>query len=132
MVLALRVQVFVVGHDWGAIVSWNLCLLRPDRVRALVNLSVAFSPRSPGVKPIEYFRAAYGDDYYVCRFQVSNCSSYRPNGCAAATYSETEGSHGRKGASANVRHPQIDWQFDRIGAYDGLIIVSFAHFLLQF
>lgn len=91
MVLALRVQVFVVGHDWGAIVSWNLCLLRPDRVRALVNLSVAFSPRSPGVKPIEYFRAAYGDDYYVCRFQVSNCSSYRPNGCAAATYSVTEG-----------------------------------------
>ncbi|KAL6636578.1 hypothetical protein ACP70R_024150 [Stipagrostis hirtigluma subsp. patula] len=62
-------QVFVVGHDWGAIVSWNLCLLRPDRVRALVNLSVAFMPRSPGVKPIEYFRRAYGDDYYVCRFQ---------------------------------------------------------------
>ncbi|OQU90682.1 hypothetical protein SORBI_3001G025300 [Sorghum bicolor] len=62
-------QVFVVGHDWGAIVSWNLCLLRPDRVRALVNLSVAFMPRNPGVKPLEYFRAAYGDDYYVCRFQ---------------------------------------------------------------
>ncbi|OEL33892.1 Bifunctional epoxide hydrolase 2 [Dichanthelium oligosanthes] len=62
-------QVFVVGHDWGAIVSWNLCLLRPDRVRALVNLSVAFMPRRPGVKPVEYFRASYGDDYYVCRFQ---------------------------------------------------------------
>ncbi|KAL5684289.1 hypothetical protein ACJX0J_010674, partial [Zea mays] len=61
--------VFVVGHDWGAIVSWNLCLLRPDRVRALVNLSVAFMPRRPGVKPLEYFRAAYGDEYYVCRFQ---------------------------------------------------------------
>ncbi|PUZ36233.1 hypothetical protein GQ55_9G021500 [Panicum hallii var. hallii] len=67
---ALRLpQVFVVGHDWGAIVSWNLCLLRPDRVRALVNLSVAFMPRRPGVKPVEYFRASYGDDYYVCRFQ---------------------------------------------------------------
>jgi len=45
--------VFVVGHDWGAIVSWNLCLLRPDRVRALVNLSVAFSPRNPSVRPVE-------------------------------------------------------------------------------
>ncbi|KAG2534062.1 hypothetical protein PVAP13_9NG021100 [Panicum virgatum] len=67
---ALRLpQVFVVGHDWGAIVSWNLCLLRPDRVRALVNLSVAFMPRRPGVKPVEYFRSAYGDDYYICRFQ---------------------------------------------------------------
>jgi len=77
-VLALRVQVFVVGHDWGAILSWNLRLLRPDRVRALVNLSVAFMPRRPGVKPVEYFRSAYGDDYYICRFQVSNCSSYHP------------------------------------------------------
>ncbi|BAF13694.1 uncharacterized protein [Oryza sativa Japonica Group] len=62
-------QVFVVGHDWGAIVSWNLCLLRPDRVRALVNLSVAFMPRRPAEKPLDYFRGAYGDDYYVCRFQ---------------------------------------------------------------
>ncbi|KAK3148855.1 hypothetical protein QOZ80_3AG0209600 [Eleusine coracana subsp. coracana] len=67
---ALRLpQVFVVGHDWGAIVSWSLCLLRPDRVRALVNLSVAFMPRRPGVKPLDYFRSAYGEDYYVCRFQ---------------------------------------------------------------
>uniref|UniRef100_J3LUE5 AB hydrolase-1 domain-containing protein n=1 Tax=Oryza brachyantha TaxID=4533 RepID=J3LUE5_ORYBR len=62
-------QVFLVGHDWGAIVSWNLCLLRPDRVRALVNLSVAFMPRRPAEKPLDYFRRAYGDDYYVCRFQ---------------------------------------------------------------
>ncbi|XBI85838.1 epoxide hydrolase A-like [Triticum dicoccoides] len=67
---ALRLrQVFVVGHDWGAIVSWNLCLLRPDRVRALVNLSVAFMPRHPSAKPVDYFRRAYGDDYYVCKFQ---------------------------------------------------------------
>jgi pimeloyl-ACP methyl ester carboxylesterase len=66
------VKVFVVGHDWGAIVAWNLCLLRPDRVRALVNLSVAFMPRNPSIKPIDYFRRAYGDDYYVCRFQVRN------------------------------------------------------------
>ncbi|KQK12347.1 hypothetical protein BRADI_1g03120v3 [Brachypodium distachyon] len=62
-------QVFVVGHDWGAIVSWNLCLLRPDRVRALVNLSVAFMPRQRSVKPVEYFRRAYGNEYYVCKFQ---------------------------------------------------------------
>jgi pimeloyl-ACP methyl ester carboxylesterase len=69
---APAVKVFLVGHDWGAIVSWNLCLLRPDRVRALVNLSVAFMPRNPSIKPVDYFRRAYGDDYYVCRFQVRN------------------------------------------------------------
>ncbi|EXC03944.1 Epoxide hydrolase 2 [Morus notabilis] len=62
-------KVFVVGHDWGALISWYLCLFRPDRVKALVNLSVAFNPRNPNRKPYETLRALYGDDYYVCRFQ---------------------------------------------------------------
>ncbi|XP_010556730.1 PREDICTED: bifunctional epoxide hydrolase 2 [Tarenaya hassleriana] len=62
-------RVFLVGHDWGAIVAWWLCLIRPDRVNALVNTSVAFSPRNPAVKPVDGFRALFGDDYYICRFQ---------------------------------------------------------------
>ncbi|KAL2924144.1 Bifunctional epoxide hydrolase 2 [Bienertia sinuspersici] len=63
-------QVFVVGHDWGAVVAWWLCLFRPDRVKALVNMSVAFSPRNPKMRPLDMLRAGYGDNYYVCRFQV--------------------------------------------------------------
>lgn len=63
-------QVFVVAHDWGALTAWSLCLFRPDRVRALVALSVAFTPRSPARKPVEGLRSLYGDDYYVCRIQV--------------------------------------------------------------
>ncbi|XP_050218090.1 uncharacterized protein LOC126668904 [Mercurialis annua] len=62
-------KVFVVGHDWGAIIAWNLCLFRPDRVKALVNMSVSFSPRNPLRKIIPTLRAVYGDDYYMCRFQ---------------------------------------------------------------
>ncbi|KAJ9699633.1 hypothetical protein PVL29_005482 [Vitis rotundifolia] len=62
-------KVLVVGHDWGAIIAWYLCLFRPDKVKALVNLSVAFHPRNPMNKPLESFRAIYGDDYYICRFQ---------------------------------------------------------------
>lgn len=63
-------KVFVVGHDWGALIAWNLCLFRPDKVKALVNLSVPFSPRNPKRKPIETLKAIYGDDYYIVRFQV--------------------------------------------------------------
>ncbi|GAB4851309.1 hypothetical protein Ancab_030604 [Ancistrocladus abbreviatus] len=63
-------RVFLVGHDWGAMVAWYFCLFRPDRVKALVNLSVAFSPRNPKTAPLNAMRAAYGDDYYICRFQV--------------------------------------------------------------
>ncbi|XP_072979354.1 epoxide hydrolase 1-like [Typha angustifolia] len=62
-------QVFVVGHDWGAIVAWYLCMFRPDKVKALVNLSVPFIPRNASFKPVEYLRALYGDYYYICRFQ---------------------------------------------------------------
>ncbi|CAH8276483.1 unnamed protein product [Arabidopsis lyrata] len=64
-----REKVFVVGHDWGAIIAWHLCLLRPDRVKALVNMSVVFDPWNPKRKPISLFKSFYGDDYYICRFQ---------------------------------------------------------------
>ncbi|CAN7018111.1 unnamed protein product [Brassica oleracea var. botrytis] len=65
-------KVFVVGHDWGALIAWYLCLFRPDKVKALVNLSVPFSfgPKDPTVKPIDVLRKFYGDDFYMCRFQV--------------------------------------------------------------
>lgn len=69
-------QVFLVGHDWGAVTAWYFCLFRPDRVKALVNLSVAFRPRSPTRKPVESLRALFGDDYYICRFQVVNKFSF--------------------------------------------------------
>ena len=64
-------QVFLVGHDWGAVMGWYFCLFRPDRVKALVNMSVPFHPRNPSRKPVESMRALMGDDYYICRFQVN-------------------------------------------------------------
>ncbi|KAF3332499.1 bifunctional epoxide hydrolase 2-like isoform X1 [Carex littledalei] len=62
-------QVFVVGHDWGAILAWYLCMFRPDRVKALVNMSVPFIPRIASIKPVQFLTAMYGDAYYICRFQ---------------------------------------------------------------
>jgi pimeloyl-ACP methyl ester carboxylesterase len=35
----------IAGHDWGAPVAWHSALLRPDRFRAVVGLSVPFTPR---------------------------------------------------------------------------------------
>ncbi|XP_071696125.1 epoxide hydrolase 3-like [Rutidosis leptorrhynchoides] len=62
-------KVFVVGHDWGAIVAWNLCTFRPERVKALVNLSVPFLPWNPDGNVVELMRKAYGEDHYMVRFQ---------------------------------------------------------------
>ncbi|PHU18445.1 hypothetical protein BC332_14140 [Capsicum chinense] len=62
-------KMFVVAHDWGAIIAWHLCLFRPDKVKALVNLSVHFSPRNPHMNWVEWFKALYGEDHYILRFQ---------------------------------------------------------------
>ncbi|KAG9156722.1 hypothetical protein Leryth_024495 [Lithospermum erythrorhizon] len=62
-------KVFVVGHDWGAHIAWRLGLFRPDKVKALVNLSVPYFPRETNENIVEMLRAIHGDDYYVCRFQ---------------------------------------------------------------
>jgi pimeloyl-ACP methyl ester carboxylesterase len=35
----------IAGHDWGAPVAWHAALLRPDRFRAVIALSVPFRPR---------------------------------------------------------------------------------------
>ncbi|KAK1428162.1 hypothetical protein QVD17_16990 [Tagetes erecta] len=62
-------MVYLVGHDWGAIIAWYMCLFRPDRIKALVNMSVVYTPRNPLIKPVEQFRKTFGDDFYICRFQ---------------------------------------------------------------
>ncbi|KAA0044386.1 hypothetical protein IC582_017487 [Cucumis melo] len=62
-------QVFLVGHDWGAMMAWYFCLFRPDRVKALVNLSVHYTPRNPAGSPLAVTRRYLGDDFYICKFQ---------------------------------------------------------------
>ncbi|KVH95076.1 uncharacterized protein LOC112527675 [Cynara cardunculus var. scolymus] len=62
-------KVFVVGHDWGAYIAWYLCMFRPERVKALVNLSVPFIPWNPNGDLVKMLRIAYGEDHYMTRFQ---------------------------------------------------------------
>src|SRR6202167_6252281 len=38
-------EAVVAGHDWGAPVAWHAALLRPDRFRGVVGLSVPYRPR---------------------------------------------------------------------------------------
>lgn len=59
----------LVGHDWGAPVAWNAALLRPDRVRGVVGLSVPYTPRGP-ISALAAMRAALGDGFYMQYFQA--------------------------------------------------------------
>jgi pimeloyl-ACP methyl ester carboxylesterase len=59
----------VVGHDWGAALTWLLARLHPDAVEALAALSVPFTPR-PRTPPIAAMREQLGDRFhYLVYFQ---------------------------------------------------------------
>ena len=59
----------IVGHDWGSVVAWNAALLRPDRFRAVVGMSVPFFPRLP-MRPLAMMKAMVGDRFfYILYFQ---------------------------------------------------------------
>jgi pimeloyl-ACP methyl ester carboxylesterase len=58
-----------VGHDWGAMVVWQLALMAPERVAGVVAMSVPFIPRTP-VPFTEVMRAlAGGRFFYMLYFQ---------------------------------------------------------------
>ena len=56
------------GHDWGAAVVWQLAVVHPERVEAVVGMSVPFLPRPPA-PPLELLRQGLGDDFYIVWFQ---------------------------------------------------------------
>lgn len=57
-----------VGHDWGAVVVWQLALVHPERVDAVVGMSVSFLPRPPA-PPVGLLRENAGEDFYIVWFQ---------------------------------------------------------------
>jgi pimeloyl-ACP methyl ester carboxylesterase len=58
----------VVGHDWGAPVAWHTAMMRPDRVRGVVGLSVPYRPRGTA-PPLRVLREALGAGFYQIYFQ---------------------------------------------------------------
>lgn len=59
----------VIGHDWGSPVMTNFPLFHPDRVRAVVAMSVPPVPRAPA-PPTQIWRKMVGDNFfYILYFQ---------------------------------------------------------------
>jgi len=68
--LHLKSAVFV-GHDWGALLLWQMAMLAPERIEQLIILNIPHIPRPP-VDPIELMRRKFGDDFYIVNFQQSD------------------------------------------------------------
>jgi pimeloyl-ACP methyl ester carboxylesterase len=59
----------LIGHDWGAIVTWHAMLLHPQRFTALVAMSVPYRGRGTA-SVTESLRRALGDNFnYILYFQ---------------------------------------------------------------
>jgi pimeloyl-ACP methyl ester carboxylesterase len=57
-----------VGHDWGALIVWDLARLYPERVRAVVGVSVPYWQFA--VRPTELWKKVFGDRFfYILYFQ---------------------------------------------------------------
>ena len=64
-----RDPVVIVGHDWGATVAWNAAMLRPDRFRAVIALSVPFRPRG-SMRPTSAMPQTESAIFYQLYFQT--------------------------------------------------------------
>ena len=60
-----------VGHDWGALVLWQMAMRAPERIDRLVILNIPHYPRLP-IDPIQVMRERFGDDFYIVNFQDSD------------------------------------------------------------
>jgi pimeloyl-ACP methyl ester carboxylesterase len=61
-------QAVIAGHDWGAPVAWHGALLRPDRFRAVIGLSVPYRPRGKS-RPTSLMPQNGGALFYQLYFQ---------------------------------------------------------------
>lgn len=64
-------RALMVGHDWGALVVWQMALLAPERMAGLINLNIPFMKRPP-INPITFMRWKLGKDFYIVNFQDSD------------------------------------------------------------
>jgi pimeloyl-ACP methyl ester carboxylesterase len=68
--LELDSAVFV-GHDWGALLLWQMAMLAPEQIEKLAILNIPHYARAP-VDPVRVMRERFGDDFYIVNFQDSD------------------------------------------------------------
>lgn len=93
----------LVGHDWGAPVVWNTALLHPQRVAAVVGLSVPPTPR-PQQRPTDVWRQKFGEHFfYMLYFQQPGIADAELDGDPARTMRRMIGSLSPTDAAAGLR-----------------------------
>ncbi len=63
----------VIGHDWGSDLAWKFALIEPQRVSAVVGISVPYVPRAPAA-PTTLMREHIGEDFYIVWIQETGAA----------------------------------------------------------
>jgi pimeloyl-ACP methyl ester carboxylesterase len=94
-----------IGHDWGAIATWDLGLLHPDRVSAIYNMSVPLgTPTS--TPPIERIESLFGDRFfYIVYFQPVGRAEAELEGDPRTFLRTFLWAHGGEGVRSGGRGP---------------------------
>jgi pimeloyl-ACP methyl ester carboxylesterase len=101
-----------VGHDWGAIVVWNLAMLHRPRVSGVINLSVPFLTR--GERPwVDVWEELLGGDHYIVHFN-------RQPGVADAAFAANTG-----GFLRNLYRTE-QWLEDPVELGPGMPLIAMA------
>jgi pimeloyl-ACP methyl ester carboxylesterase len=112
-----------IGHDWGAQVAWGSAQLHPDRVAAVVGLSVPPVPRAQ-VPPTQAFRAIFGDNFfYMLYFQQPGVADAELDADPAKTLRRVifgQAAPGDQAAAMRMLRPGPEGLIERIPEPDGL------------
>jgi pimeloyl-ACP methyl ester carboxylesterase len=131
-------QAVIVGHDWGSTVAWSTPLLHPDRVAAVVGMSVPPVPRSK-VPPTQAFRKIFGDAFfYQLYFQepgVADAELARDPATALRRLMAARAPHDQAGA-LRAMAPGPEGFIERIpepgGLPDWISTDEFDHYVAEF
>lgn len=77
-------QAVVVGHDWGAPAAWTAALVRPDMFRAVVGMSVPYTPPGP-IDLLAALQAQGISNFYIQYFQTPGVAEAELQADVAAT-----------------------------------------------
>lgn len=112
-----------VGHDWGAPVAWSSAQLHPDRVAAVVGMSVPAVPRAQ-IPPTQAFRKLFGDNFfYMLYFQEPGVADAELGADPAKTMRRMMGGlrpTGDREAGARMIRPGPEGFVERLPEPDGL------------
>jgi pimeloyl-ACP methyl ester carboxylesterase len=77
-------QAVIVGHDWGAPAAWTAALLRPEVFRAVVGMSVPYSPPGP-MDTLSALQQMGVSSFYMQYFQTPGVAEAELQADVAAT-----------------------------------------------